>query len=414
MKTFKTSVLAAGLIAAVASQPALAGSENGGTPGEWLARYAGARSVGLGGAFVAAADEPTSVVWNPAGISFLDQNEAHFETVRLFEGTSLNGVSMAVPSRRLPSVGIPFLAMNTGDFERTDELNEPLGTFNSGDMAMLLTASKNFSPELAVGFNFKMVRQSVEDFDATGLGADLGVMYQFSPMFRVGASVMNVGAPKITLRDTDETYGRQLRGGFAARFFGGKGLLSAEVDQTSGGGVSLHAGAEHWLYPQVCARAGVNDASPAGGFSYRFASGLQVDYGLSAEEPGVTHRVGVSYRFGGYFANSKADPQVFSPLGQQAVTKIHLQSKTKAETHDWDLQIVNKINEVVRRFGGNGSPPAHVMWDGKDEAGLPCPDGVYTYALTVHDGEGRTIAGRSRPVEISTGGPNGSIPMVVN
>src|SRR5512140_3108530 len=149
MRTLKASVLAAGVVAALAQvmvmtplvPAAAAQAENGGAPGDWLARYAGARTVGLGGAFVARADEPVGVVWNPAGISFLDQNEARFETVRLFDNTSINSASLAVPSRHLPSVGITFLAMNSGEFERTDELNEPLGTFSTGDLAMLLTAS---------------------------------------------------------------------------------------------------------------------------------------------------------------------------------------------------------------------------------------------------------------------------------
>ena len=50
---------------------------------------------------------------------------------------------------------------------------------------------------------------------------------------------------------------------------------------------------------------------------------------------------------------------------------------------------MDKTDRIVRRFGGKGEPPAHVMWDGKDEAGLPLPDGAYHYVLTVNDAEGR-------------------------
>ena len=53
-----------------------------GMPGDWLARYASARSIGLGGAFVAAADDPLAMVWNPAGLTQSLQNEVHFETAR--------------------------------------------------------------------------------------------------------------------------------------------------------------------------------------------------------------------------------------------------------------------------------------------------------------------------------------------
>jgi hypothetical protein len=158
-------------------------------------------------------------------------------------------------------------------------------------------------------------------------------------------------------------------------------------------------------------RLGFNDNAPAGGMSYRFPNGLQFDYGLIDHDLGMTHRVGVSFRFGGFHATSLADPPVFSPLGQQSVTKFHLKAKTKAGTSDWALEITDKSGQVIRRFGGKGTPPAHVMWDGKDEAGLPLPDGNYGYMLVVHDDEGREITSRERLVEITTGGPQGTVPV---
>ena len=95
------------------------------------------------------------------------------------------------------------------------------------------------------------------------------------------------------------------------------------------------------------------------------------------------------------------------------MTRIELKARTKAETLNWTLAIRDKSNQVVRRFGGKGDPPAHVMWDGKDETGLPLPDGRYRYELLVMDAEGREVVGRERVVEISTGGPQGSVPVSV-
>jgi flagellar hook assembly protein FlgD len=66
----------------------------------------------------------------------------------------------------------------------------------------------------------------------------------------------------------------------------------------------------------------------------------------------------------------------------------------------------------VRRFGGAGQPPSHLEWDGKDENGLPLPDGVYRYSLVVKDAVGRAVTGPVRTVAISTGGPQGNVPLV--
>ena len=63
----------------------------------------------------------------------------------------------------------------------------------------------------------------------------------------------------------------------------------------------------------------------------------------------------------------------------------------------------------MRQYAGQGAPPAHVIWDGKGETGLPMPDGKYRYRLTVTDLEGRVMEGVERSVEISTGGPQGSM-----
>ncbi len=389
--------------------PARAEDANGGAPGAWLSQYTGARTLGLGGAFVATADEPLGVLWNPAGLSRLDQNEARFETARLFEGTSLNGLSFALPGSRFPSFGVSMVTMRSGDFERTNELNDPLGTFNTGDTAFIITASKNLSPRLSLGGNLKIARQSVEDWSGGGIGVDLGAMYNVTPNVRVGLSILNLAGPSIRLRNTDESFPTEYRAGLTSAILGGRGIVSAELDQVAGIGTRLRAGSEYWVQPSLGLRVGYNDQAPAGGFSYRLQQGLQFDYGLTDHDLGITHRVGFSYRFGGFFASSRAVPEVFSPTGQQSVTKIHLQARTKAEAEDWNLTIINKSDEVVRRYAGKGVPPAHLVWDGKDETGLPLPDGVYRYHLVVHDGEGREITSPTHSVEIATGGPQGTI-----
>ena len=386
-------------------------AETGGIPGDWLSQYAGARTLGLGGAYVAAADDPLGAVWNPAGPTQMDQNRILFETARVFEGTSLNSIGFAVPGSRLPTLGLSVLTLHSGDFQKTNELNDDLGTFAESEMAVLLNVSRAFTPRMAAGINLKMARQSVEDFSAGGVGVDVGGLCNVTPTLRIGASILNLGGPNITLRDVKETYPTEVRGGMAATIFNGRGLLAFQVDALSGPGVRLHAGAEYQIQPSIALRVGYDDRYAAGGFSYRTNGPMQIDYALADQPLGMSHRVGLSYRFGGFFASSKAEPAVFSPTGENSVTKILLNARTKADAESWSLSLMNKSGEIVRRFGGKGQPPAHLLWDGKDEAGLPLPDGVYHYWLTVNDKQGREITGATHEVEIFTGGPQGSVPV---
>jgi len=203
-----------------------------------------------------------------------------------------------------------------------------------------------------------------------------------------------------------------MRGGAAAQVLNGRAMIALQVDQSEGLGARLHAGAEYWVQPGLGLRVGYDDAYATGGFSYRFAPQYEVDYAIADQELGLTHRVGLSYRFGGFFASSKAEPSVFSPTGEKAVTKIALNARTKAEPEEWTLEIINKGDEVVRRFSGKGQPPAHVQWDGKDETGMPLADGVYRYRLSVKDREGRALLATAHTLEISTTGPEGTVPVI--
>jgi hypothetical protein len=404
--------MAAALLIAFPRLAQAQGEATGGSSGEWLSSYVGARTLGLGGAYVGEASDVSGVLWNPAGLSMLVPNEIHFETAQLFEDTAVHSFGFAVPGNRLPSFAISAVALRSSGFERTNELNDPLGSYNEGETAFLFTMSRSLTPRFALGMNAKLVQQSVESFSANGFGFDLGGLYDVTPTLRVGASVMNLGGPNLTLRDTEEKYPITLKGGFSLRVLNGRGLISTEVDNSEGSGVRFHGGTEYWVQPMLALRVGMNDQEPGGGFSYRFASNYQLDYGLSDYALGLVHRVGVTYRFGGFFASAKASPAVFSPTGETAVTKIDLNSRTKAETLDWSLALINKSDQVVRRFGGKGSPPAHILWDGKDETGLPLADGTYRYRLLVHDGDGQNIESPERSVLITTTGPQGSVPVI--
>lgn len=396
------------------ASPAQAQDAIGGATGDWLSRYAGARSVGLGGAYVAMPTDALGMVWNPAGMQQLFQNEIHLETVRLFEDTSVNSLGFVVPGSRLPSFGFAMLALRSGEFEKTTELNEPVGSFENSETAFLLSASKSLNRRFSLGTTVKVLRQTVEEFDAGGVGMDLGLLFDVTPTLRVGASLLNLGGPNLTLRETEESMPFELRGGFALRLLGGRGVISAEMDHRSEFDTSFHAGTEFWVHPSMALRLGYNDANAAGGLSYQLPSGWRFDYGVADHELGITHRLGVTFRFGGFFASSQAVPDVFSPTGQQSVTKFQMKSKTKAEAVEWSMEIYDKSNEVVRRFGGPGVPPPHITWDGKSEAGLPLADGTYRYRLVVVDSDGRVVESEEQAVEISTAGPQGSVPVIID
>ncbi len=409
----RISILAC-IIMAVMAMPAQAQDAVYGQPGDWLSAYQPARSSAMGGAFVANPDGAIGSVWNPAGLSMTMQNQVHFETADLYGESRMNAFSFALPGRRFPSFGVSVITLNSGDFQRTNELNDDLGTFKDGNMAVYLTGAKKVTKRLRLGASLKFVRQDIEDFSSSGMGLDLGAVMELSEHWRIGASALSIGGPNPTQRETEESYPLDVRGGVTYRAMGGRALLTAEVDSREGPGQIFLGGGEIWVHRSLALRAGYGNERVGAGVSVRASHNMRFDYGARDAELGVLHRFGVVYDFGGFHAVSQATPEIFSPTGDSSVTTFGLQARTRGEPAQWSLNIIDKHNQLVRRFGGKGGPPAHVLWDGTDESGMPLPDGSYRYRLVVHDDEGIEIDAKQREVVISTSGPQGAIPVEVN
>ncbi len=402
------------LLTLMFSVTAHAEDQNGGWAGDWLTNYQSARAMGLGGSFTGLADEPLGMVWNPAGMTQLSRNEVFLETSRYFEGTSINTLSFAVPGSKYPTLGLSILNLRSDEFQRTNEVNHDMGTFREGETAYVLSASHHVHPRVAIGGNLRVVHQSIDEFSATGMGLDLGLMANAADNVRVGLSAANLGGPNLELRETKESYPNQLRGGVAVDLMQGRAMITAEVEKIGDLRTNVRGGGEFQLTDAITLRAGFDGSSPAGGFTVNLPQDLRLDYGTGDHDLGMIHRFSLSWRFGGFYANSSSSQQVISPLGTRPATQFSLDARTRDAVDSWRLEIHDQGENLVRQFGGRGAPPAHLMWDGKTAAGMPLPDGSYRYRLVVQDLGGLEIVGRSQTIGIDTRSRDIQVPVQVS
>jgi len=123
--------LAAGGIA-IAAGPAAAqfnlGEQRAGTSsGTFLKIGVGARAVGLGESFVAVANDPSAIYWNPAGLASVQRQEVAFSHVSWPGDVNYEHVAWVVPARRLGgSIAFQFGVLSTS-LDETTELR-PFGT----------------------------------------------------------------------------------------------------------------------------------------------------------------------------------------------------------------------------------------------------------------------------------------------
>jgi hypothetical protein len=171
-------------------------SKAGTTAAGFLKIDAGARGVGMGGAFVSVADDISSMYWNPAGLARMKQGEAVFSNTRWIADIAHNYAGVAVPLGQFGTVGVNAAFLTMDEMLRTT-VSDPEGTgetFSAGSYAFGLAYAKNLTDRFSIGFNFKVVQERIWHSSASGAALDIGTLFdtQFQGL-KIGMSISNYG-----------------------------------------------------------------------------------------------------------------------------------------------------------------------------------------------------------------------------
>jgi len=177
----------------------------GTTAGKFLAVPAGARGIGMGGAYVAVTDDPTAMYWNPAGITRMQSAGVSLDHTTWFEGVQFEYAGGVYPMGRYGTVGLNVQGFTTGEMEVTT-VAEQEGTgeyFSAGSYAFGLTYARQLTENFAIGFNGKYIREQIWHSSASALALDVGVTYE-TPFRNIilGFSISNFGQ-KLQMRGED-------------------------------------------------------------------------------------------------------------------------------------------------------------------------------------------------------------------
>jgi hypothetical protein len=256
----------------------------------------GARAMGMGGAFVAVADDVTALHWNPAGLADLDGIQVFGMRTSVY---SVDGLSedSAMAGYGTGSRGFAAGWMRTG---ATDLYNEDTIVVGYGQRlpveGLRAGASvKRFSIE-APGYEYydDPAYSSGGDDAYTG---DVGLLYHRGP-WTYAATYRNIGEPELKLLETTEDTDKvssELRLG-ASYLFREVMLMTAEwrvpndVPSYYDEKTSLNLGTEIWFYDVFALRAGMNRDRITAGLGIR-AEHVRLDVALLSER-----RIGSLYR----------------------------------------------------------------------------------------------------------------------
>ena len=288
-----------------------------GYAGEFLALGTGARSLALGSAYVALADDATAGYWNPAGLATLKKRQFHLMHSERFSGLVNNDyLALALTGRRIHGLSFSLIRVGVDDIEFTTLQNpgSPLGPdnrpvvssrVNSSDYAFYLSGGRQFSSRLALGSSLKLIYRSVGSFSAYGFGLDLGLRFRLGPGLTLAANLKDITTtPIVWDTATTDKIQPSILLGMAYTHSLAEGRATVAIASRTGGNAAdfsdakpLNAGLEYW-YKSIALRAGLEDSRQALGIGLRLHKRLALDLAyLQHDELEATYRFSAGFHF---------------------------------------------------------------------------------------------------------------------
>ncbi len=189
----------------------LVGQSNvGTTAASFLDIGIGARSLAMGGAFTAVANDATALYWNPAGITNILQPTAHFYYAPWFVDIDFTHGAAVVPLGRMGTLGLSITSV-TMDEMKVRTLQVPEGTgelFEVSNLALATTYARKLTDRFSFGLNIKLVQEKIWHMNANVIAADVGCLFVTKNKgIRIGMSISNFGSKmKLEGYDTERDF----------------------------------------------------------------------------------------------------------------------------------------------------------------------------------------------------------------
>jgi hypothetical protein len=221
----------------------------------------GARSVAMGGAFTAVADDPSGVHWNPAGAAAHARREVALEYNHYVVGMKRGYLGYVHPLGQEKSLAVAVNYISIGTIQKTNLYGDEEGTFSPLQMAVSVGYSTAVMerPSLTMGAALKWIYGSIDEFTSHGLAVDLGVIYVPGPEgLTLGLSVQNLGAQLKAYGEESEALPLNVSVGGAYFLLDGDLRVAADLRRPSDGGAVMGVGTEWFATSILTTRLGYN------------------------------------------------------------------------------------------------------------------------------------------------------------
>jgi len=282
--------------------------------GQFLKIGVGARAEGMGGAFVAVADDATALFWNCAGIARIDadRSEITLNHANWPADLSFDQVGYVFHVKKIPGAfGVHARALTMQPMQETTAY-QPYGTgrtFDAGMMTAGVTYARSFTDKFSAGITGNFIHEGLADLSQSSFAIDLGTLYDVGVAgMKIGMAISNIGG-QIKFIDREARIPSIFRVGTSATLFKSddqKLTGSFEFSHPPDNSERVNVGAEYAYRKFVFLRGGYNlnydSEGVAAGVGFHFpvsvAGMADLDYAFTdMKDLGAAHRFSLRFQF---------------------------------------------------------------------------------------------------------------------
>jgi len=285
--------------------------------GQFLKIGVGARAAGMGGAFVAVADDATALYWNAAGIARIDsdKSELSLNHANWVADLSFDEIGYVFHVKKIPgAIGVHARSLSMSPMVETtayqpDPSTGTGRTFDAGMMAFGVTYARSFTDKFSAGFTANFLHEGLAEFSQQTYSFDIGTLYDVGTLgMRIGMAISNIGT-EIQFIDRQARIPAVFRVGSSVALLQSadqKLTGSLEFSHPPDNSERLNVGAEYGFRKYLFLRGGYNinydTEGLAGGVGFHFpvsvAGQADLDYSYTdLQDLGAAHRFSLKFLF---------------------------------------------------------------------------------------------------------------------
>lgn len=171
-------------------------SKVGTTMVQFLKLGVSGRGTSMGNAYVAAANDVSALVWNPAGIQQIGKRAFGISHTQLYADIQLNFLGFSTPVGTAGTFGFSVVNLNSGEIELTtiDQPNGTGETYNSTDLMAGLSYARRLTDRFVLGVTFKYIEEKIYHEKASTVAFDIGSQFDTGIYgMKLGMALQNFG-----------------------------------------------------------------------------------------------------------------------------------------------------------------------------------------------------------------------------